>query len=223
MSRYKTHLALALAALALSAHPAALRASGLYGFVDPSGVAHFSDQRTDSRHRMLSGTKPKPPGKAGGPFVSKGPSASVREQIERIAIEHGVDPALVIALVETESAFNPAARSSKGAVGLMQLMPDTARRYGVTDRLDTESNLRGGIRYLSDLITMFGDHTLALAAYNAGEGAVIRHGRTVPPYAETRAYVPKVLIRYAALRNAPMPVHRTFAPTRIDHLNAYAQ
>ena len=83
----------------------------------------------------------------------------------------------------------------------MQLMPDTAKRYGVVDPYHADSNIRGGTRYLRDLMTMFdGDIRLALAAYNAGENSVLRHGRTIPPYAETRDYVPRVLREYAALR-----------------------
>lgn len=109
----------------------------------------------------------------------------------------------MLAVVATESAFNPRARSPKGALGLMQLMPDTARRLGVADPLDPEANLRGGVRYLSMLLDMFDDLSLALAAYNAGEGAVIRHGRSIPPYPETLAYVPKVMRHYADFQHRP--------------------
>jgi len=112
------------------------------------------------------------------------------------ALRHGLDPALVRAVVAVESGFQPQAVSPKGAQGLMQLMPRTAREMGVEDPFDPAANLDGGSRYLSSLVTRYdGDLTRALAAYNAGIGAVARHGG-VPPYAETRKYVRKVLGRY---------------------------
>jgi len=175
------------------------QAGSLFGFVDDSGVAHFSDFASTPRHqRLLTEGARASPVRRGGPNPSTPrPSAQLQGQVVRIASEHGLDPALVLAIVATESAFNPHARSPKGALGLMQLMPDTARRLGVADPLDPEANLRGGVRYLSMLLDMFDDLSLALAAYNAGEAAVIRHGRSIPPYPETLAYVPKVMRHYA--------------------------
>ncbi len=121
-------------------------------------------------------------------------------EIESMAAAHKVDSRLVHAVVQVESAYLPGAVSRKGAAGLMQLMPMTAARYAVRDRFNPGQNLEGGIRYLADLIRMFpGDLGLALAAYNAGEGAVLRHGRRIPPYPETRAYVERVLARFAQL------------------------
>ena len=128
-------------------------------------------------------------------------SASVAPvDLERLvtdaAVRHGLDPALVRAVVAVESGFRPEAVSPKGAQGLMQLMPATARDLGVADPLDPAANVDGGSRYLSQLVARYdGDLTKALAAYNAGMGAVARH-RGVPPYAETLQYVRKVLGQY---------------------------
>ena len=120
------------------------------------------------------------------------------------AKNHGVETALVHAVITAESGYNPNALSRKGASGLMQLMPDTARRYGVRNIFDPVENVHGGVRYLRDLLVMFnGDMRLAVAGYNAGENAVIRAGHKVPPYAETVAYVPKVIDFYHKFRARP--------------------
>ena len=128
--------------------------------------------------------------------VSVPAGGDLRELASAAARRHGLDPALVMAVVSVESGFRPQAVSPKGAQGLMQLMPRTASSLGVADALDPAQNLDGGTRHLGQLLTLYGgDVTRALAAYNAGEGAVDRHGG-VPPYRETRAYVKKVLERY---------------------------
>jgi soluble lytic murein transglycosylase-like protein len=120
--------------------------------------------------------------------------------IAQVAAEHDLAPELLHAVIQVESGYNANAVSPKGAVGLMQLMPATARRLGVSDRRDPLANMRGGARYLRNLIGLFnGDLQLALAAYNAGEAAVQRHARNIPPYVETIAYVKAVLRRYQAL------------------------
>ncbi len=116
--------------------------------------------------------------------------------IERYADRYGVDPVLVRAVIQVESDFNPHCVSHKGARGLMQLMPGTARRYGVARIHDPEENIRGGIHYLADLLQMFSnDLTRVLAAYNAGENAVARYGG-IPPYEETSTYVQRALTVY---------------------------
>jgi hypothetical protein len=116
-----------------------------------------------------------------------------RAVIWRTAVSHGVHPELVYAVASVESNFNPRAVSAKGALGLMQLMPDTAARFGVADPFDPVENIVGGVRYLKYLLDLFGgDQRLALAAYNAGE-SVVQAGRSIPPYQETRAYVSRVL------------------------------
>jgi hypothetical protein len=132
------------------------------------------------------------------------PLAAAGGDVRALAIDaarrHGLDPALVLAVVGVESAFRPDAVSPKGAQGLMQLMPATAASLGVADPFDAAANLDGGAKHLQDLVERYhGDLNKALAAYNAGAGAVDRHGG-VPPYAETRAYVGKVLRRYQATR-----------------------
>ena len=120
----------------------------------------------------------------------------IRAMATESARRHGLDPALVLAVIGVESNFQPQAVSPNGAQGLMQLMPGTARELGVADPLDPAANLEGGSRYLSALVNQYqGDLKKALAAYNAGAGAVSRHGG-VPPYRETRDYVDRVLRRY---------------------------
>jgi soluble lytic murein transglycosylase-like protein len=124
--------------------------------------------------------------------------AEFESLLQRVAKAHGVHAALLAAVIEVESGFNARARSPKGAIGLMQVMPGTAARYGSYDLYSPEQNVEVGARYLRDLLSMFnGDVPLAVAAYNAGENAVIRHGRRIPPYAETVRYVPMVMERYS--------------------------
>jgi soluble lytic murein transglycosylase-like protein len=111
--------------------------------------------------------------------------------------QHGVDPFLIYCLMSQESKFTSVATSPKGAMGLMQLMPGTAARYGVTNPYDVAQNISGGTRYLKDLLQMFnGRIDLALAGYNAGEGAVMKYGYRIPPYSETQNYVRLIIARY---------------------------
>lgn len=138
-----------------------------------------------------------------GPRLQLLRSIAAREgaNILRATIGTDVSPALVLAVIAVESGGDATAASDKGAEGLMQLMPDTAARFGVADRLSSTDNIRGGVAYLDWLLKEFGgDAVLALAGYNAGEGAVRAHGG-VPPFAETRSYVPRVLAAYRVARN----------------------
>lgn len=123
------------------------------------------------------------------------------KDILNVSERHGVDPYLVKAVIKTESNFDPSAVSSKNAQGIMQLIPATADDYGVSDPFDAKDNMEGGVQYLKDLLEYFdGDMSLSLAAYNAGKGAVIKHGFTIPPYPETTDYIAKVLGYYKLLK-----------------------
>jgi soluble lytic murein transglycosylase-like protein len=123
---------------------------------------------------------------------AQSPSALFSPTVERIAAEQALPPELIHSVIKAESNYNPFAVSAKGALGIMQLVPETARRFGVSNTFDAVENIQGGARYLKYLLDFYhGDYPLALAAYNAGEGAVARHGG-VPPYPETRNYVDTV-------------------------------
>lgn len=178
----------------------------VYKFVSASGEIYFTQpafkkrpiEEFTGKHRYRSklptGFTP------GGMTVaySNSPSgASYDAWVQTAALDHGLDPKLIHAVIQTESAYNPFAISSKGAQGLMQLMPSTAERFGVINPMDAEENIAGGTHYLKTLLNQFdSDLELALAAYNSGENNVIRHGNKVPPFSETQKYVRKVLDLY---------------------------
>ena len=131
------------------------------------------------------------------PTVWSTGNARIDNLIRYYGKQYGVDPFLIYCTMSQESGFTPGATSPKGAMGLMQLMPGTAARYGVTNPYDVAQSIMGGTRYLKDLLKMFnGRVDLALAGYNAGEGAVMKFGNNVPPYEETRTYVKLILKRY---------------------------
>jgi soluble lytic murein transglycosylase-like protein len=140
--------------------------------------------------------------------------AQVDSIIVDAATRNGVDPVLIYATMHQESSFKPRAMSNKGARGLMQLMPGTAVRFGVTNIWDPRQNIEGGARYMRFLLNMFdGDVSLALAGYNAGEGAVLKYGRRIPPYNETQEYVRRISRRYALMRD-PETAHSARPLTR---------
>ncbi len=190
---------LALAALAFGVRPAF---ADIYTFRDERGVVHFTNIKgLDPRYRLLRREGSGPVPGSGNPARTYMPSETeIRRYsgiVETAARQYGVDKALVHAVISAESGYNPQAVSRAGARGLMQLMPETARRYGVRNSMDPTDNIYGGVKYLRDLLTMFkGNMELAVAAYNAGENAVIRYGLRVPPYTETLGYVPRVLDFY---------------------------
>lgn len=136
---------------------------------------------------------------------------------------NGVDPVLLYAIMHQESTFKPRATSPKGARGLMQLMPPTARRYGVTNIYDPRQNIEGGARYMRFLLNYFGDVRLALAGYNAGEGAVEKYGRQIPPYQETQEYVRRIYYRYSLMRD-PQALQgaRRLTPTQVASVQSRA-
>ncbi|MEO5340899.1 MAG: transglycosylase SLT domain-containing protein [Magnetococcus sp. MYC-9] len=201
-------------------------AAGIYSFTDERGVLHLTDRPSDARFRPVSlssrassttlqtGTR-KPAlywsynPTAGGSRIlvvrnapaARSPSAGHPQPFDDMVLaaarSTGLDTALLRSIIRAESNFDPNATSAKGARGLMQLMPDTARQYGVTDITDPETNIHGGARFLADLLRQFNnDLELSLAAYNAGPTTVARFGHTIPPYPETRQYIGRVLRYY---------------------------
>ncbi len=167
----------------------------VYRFIDDRGVVHFtnvapSDRRYHTVEISPQGFRPQSDLSARPPI-----HYGYDRIIARAALVYQLQPALVKAVIAAESNFEPTAVSRKGALGLMQLMPETARSLGVEEPMRPEENVLGGTRYLSEMLERYGDVTRALAAYNAGPTAVDRY-ETVPPYAETRAYVARVLNYY---------------------------
>ena len=165
------------------------RADSFYYQTEKDGSIRLTNAPDDKEYHAFMST-----GSASG--SGGAPTGRYSDQIRSASGRYGLDPNLVEAVIATESNFNPWAVSPKGARGLMQLMPSTARRFGVKDVHDPSQNIQGGTQYLRHLLDLFGgDLVLALAAYNAGEGVVQNLGR-VPNYQETRQYVDRVLARY---------------------------
>jgi len=210
----------------------------VWGFVDAKGVAHFASERLDDRYELFFRSaetfdttrdvlaevvqptvapvvQPMAPNKLHAFFEVSPIFKQVRQLLREASNDHNIDFELLQALIAAESGFDSTAVSPKGAIGLMQIMPATALRYGVDgDRkmaiekklFDPKTNIRTGTRYLRDLINMFpGQLELALAAYNAGEGAVQRAGNQIPNFKETQAYVKRVMQFYTVLK-PPVPV-----------------
>lgn len=216
-----------LIALGMAALWPLARAANIYGYVDEKGVAHFASEPLDARYQLFFkagqsfDTANGMPGAGGAGstvaqrsllamFDASPGYKTAKRALRDAARKHDIDYELLQALIATESGFDPQAVSPKGALGLMQVMPETAARYGVqgdaratvqAKLFDPRQNVAAGARYLSDLIDLFpGRLDLALAAYNAGEGAVQRAGNRIPNYPETRNYVATVMQLYAYLK-----------------------
>ncbi len=150
----------------------------IYRYVDGNGVVHFTNTPTGKHYSLY--------------LRESGARASVQEMVRRYAVMFNLEEALIRAVIKAESNYNPRAVSRKGALGMMQLIPETARLMEVHDPMDPDQNIRGGSRYLRQMLDRFeGDLELALAAYNAGPGTVTRYGG-IPPFEETRTYVERV-------------------------------
>ncbi len=204
------------ALLLCMAMPCMSSAGEIYSFVDNNGVIHFSNAPDDPRYSASSQVRghghtwarKSKHHKTYGRSVKSAhrarlvTSPEIAELVSEAADRHGVDPALVKAIIEVESGGRPNARSPKGAVGLMQLMPETAKNMGVRDRTDCHQNIYGGTGYFSSLLEKYnGDIVLALAAYNAGPASVEKYNG-IPPYLETVRYVRKVLEAWNRYRSA---------------------
>ena len=190
---------LALLAAALCVLTPSHAQAQLYSWTDATGRLIISDQPRDPKaqtYLVFGSTGEKKPTSYGSTKPSATPRAQVAvydDLITEHATAHELNPDFVRAVIQAESAFNPYARSPKGAMGLMQLMPATASVYRVLDAYNPAENIRAGVAYLKSLMTRFNnDVSLALAAYNAGPNAVEKYGRKVPPYKETRSYVARI-------------------------------
>ncbi|MDB5794238.1 MAG: lytic transglycosylase protein [Noviherbaspirillum sp.] len=228
--RMRTGHLLAATALGATLATVALCArADVYGYVDANGIAHFAAEKLDERYQLFmqgNGASASSPAAQEEPAGDRGPLANYLWQhpnlkkfepiLLQAAMDFELDPALLKAVMAAESGFNPNAVSPKGAVGLMQVMPATAERYGLQgDRkqtiaqklADPKINIRLGARYLRDLRRMFpSEPHLVLASYNAGEGAVRKYRNTIPPYPETRNYVQIVSEFYRMYKPAPVKV-----------------
>ena len=190
----------------------------IYEYIDEAGITHYSDNPNhgidgnDNYVLILKSEVEVKPEVAKAEAVADNPNTTASTnsrtltppqllaQIAQSAHNNQIDSELIHAVMHVESAYKVKAKSHKGAQGLMQLMPATANRLGVKNSYDPAQNIEGGAKYLRELLTLFNnDITLAIAAYNAGENAVIRYGNKIPPYKETQAYVPKVLNIYKTL------------------------
>jgi soluble lytic murein transglycosylase-like protein len=195
--------AVLIAALLMSstvaAHPK------IYTYLDANGMRHYTDVPDNNRYRLLvlsSHDRTASGDRYDAMLLAK--AGQYDSIIETAAFSASVEPNLLRAVIVVESGFNSRAVSKRGAMGLMQLMPATAVRFGVSNPYDPLQNVHAGARYLKFLINRFGqDVRLALAAYNAGEEAVDRNGGQIPPFTETMAFVPRVLKIYRMLSEQP--------------------
>jgi soluble lytic murein transglycosylase-like protein len=225
-----------LGVLACAALFSQLAHSDIWGYIDDKGVAHFAQERLDERYEIFSRTGqnfesqrqvtvPTAPPKLIAFFEVSPRYKQVKHLLREAASEHKIEYELLQALIATESGFDPLAVSPRGAVGLMQIMPDTAQRFGVVADVktplakqltDPRTNIRAGTRYLRYLLTKYpGQMELTLAAYNAGEGAVQRAGNRIPNFPETQSYVRTVMQMFAVLKPPAVLVEQRKSPARV--------
>ena len=185
--------------VALTLGLATKASADFYKYIDEEGKLHVTNNPLDSKYMWYMKERTRAEENGTGKTLKNASYPTLYDDmIQKHAINNGIDPALIKAVIKAESNFNPLAVSKQGAMGLMQLMPETARILGVTNVYDPAENVEAGTRHLRGLLSRFGwNLTLAVAAYNAGGGAVERYG-TVPPYKETQTYVERVL-RYHRL------------------------
>src|SRR6202042_2395354 len=195
MPRLAVLIAILLTASTAAANPK------IYTYMDAQGQRHYTDVPDNNRYRLLVFSSQDRTASGDRYDMQLLAKASQYDSIiEQAAATAALEPNLLRAVIVVESGFNSRAVSKRGAVGLMQLMPATASRFGVANRYDPIQNIRGGAAYLKFLMDRFGhDMRLALAAYNAGEEAVDRNGGQIPPFSETMAYVPRVMKIYRML------------------------
>jgi soluble lytic murein transglycosylase-like protein len=174
--------------------------ASVFAFTDSQGIVHYSNVPADTRFELVFAAPREGQDLSPHKVTSLQRSAAYTHIIDGAALANRLEPALVTAVILAESGGDPQAVSKRGARGLMQLMPATARRYGVNNVFDPEQNIRGGSQYLHDLADRYqNDLELMLAAYNAGPEAVDRQGGKIPPFRETLEYVPRVLQIYHQL------------------------
>jgi soluble lytic murein transglycosylase-like protein len=189
----------------------------VYAQAQPAAASPYRLNVEADAFRLTVPDTPSPASRDARPIPAHLADKPYASLIHNAALEAAIDPALVHAVIFVESGYDHAALSNKGAIGLMQVMPDTGLRYGVKNlALSPKDNLRAGTLYLKDLMQQFNNRLeLVLAAYNAGENAVLRYGERIPPYPETRRYVPAVLAKYRELMAEAKP---TPTASRFDYL-----
>ena len=203
-----------LLALALCLGSAVPASAQIYSWRDANGTLVLSNRRPAGTSDVKSYAVPNSPSVRAARYATADRSRIYDDLITEHARLNSVRADLVRAVMQVESAFNPYARSPKGAMGLMQLMPATARQYNVINPYNPAENVRAGVAYLRELLDRYEDNEeLALAAYNAGPGAVDRHGQSVPPYRETRQYVAQ--INHMAARPIEMRSSKIYKVTEI--------
>ena len=180
--------------------------ANIFSYIGSNGTVNLSNVPADGRYTILVPVQVEQSVAAaatdrGKPSLLIASKVSYDIAVDEVARAYGLESALLHAVISVESRYRPKAVSKKGAAGLMQLMPAIARRYGVTDPLDPLQNLHGGAKHLRDLLKIYNNDTnLALAAYNAGQGSVRKYGNRIPPFRETKNYVPRVLDFYRRYR-----------------------